>query len=90
MSEPWHFFWATGGLSAFLHNAPTYVVFFETATVLPAGGETLALTGGTENRQAPFPLSRDPNGCTRGTTRPLRRCDSVSTYPRAHPTTPSY
>jgi Na+/H+ antiporter NhaD/arsenite permease-like protein len=31
LSEPWHFFWATGSLSSFLDNAPTYVVFFETA-----------------------------------------------------------
>ena len=47
LSEPWHFFWATGGLSAFLDNAPTYVVFFETATVLPTSGETLELMGGS-------------------------------------------
>jgi Na+/H+ antiporter NhaD/arsenite permease-like protein len=32
---PWHFFWATGSLSSFLDNAPTYVVFFETAGSLP-------------------------------------------------------
>jgi Na+/H+ antiporter NhaD/arsenite permease-like protein len=32
---PWHFFWATGSLSSFLDNAPTYVVFFETAHSLP-------------------------------------------------------
>lgn len=25
--EPWQYFWATGGLSAFLDNAPTYVTF---------------------------------------------------------------
>ena len=25
--EPWHFFWATGLLSSFLDNAPTYLVF---------------------------------------------------------------
>ncbi len=31
LSNPWHFFWATGILSSFLDNAPTYVVFFETA-----------------------------------------------------------
>ena len=31
LTKPWHFFWATGGLSAFLDNAPTYVVFFTTA-----------------------------------------------------------
>ena len=26
--EPWQFFWATGALSSFLDNAPTYVTFF--------------------------------------------------------------
>ena len=31
LSEPWQFFWAAGGLSSFLDNAPTYAVFFETA-----------------------------------------------------------
>ena len=30
------FFWTTGILSSFLDNAPTYVVFFETAVSLPA------------------------------------------------------
>ncbi|MHC4128972.1 MAG: sodium:proton antiporter, partial [Planctomycetota bacterium] len=35
VNEPWEFFWATGSLSSFLDNAPTYVVFFETAKVLP-------------------------------------------------------
>ncbi|MEE8452505.1 MAG: sodium:proton antiporter, partial [Thermoguttaceae bacterium] len=37
LSTPTHFFWLTGGLSAVLDNAPTYVVFFETAKTL--GGE---------------------------------------------------
>lgn len=46
LSQPWHFFWATGGLSSFLDNAPTYVVFFETAKSLSPIGETLALTDG--------------------------------------------
>ncbi len=31
LTEPWHYFWVTGGLSAFLDNAPTYVVFGQTA-----------------------------------------------------------
>lgn len=31
LTQPWHFFWATGALSSFLDNAPTYVVFFQTA-----------------------------------------------------------
>ncbi len=46
LSKPWHFFWATGGLSSFLDNAPTYVVFFETARVLPETGDMVALAGG--------------------------------------------
>jgi Na+/H+ antiporter NhaD/arsenite permease-like protein len=39
LTQPWHFFWATGSLSSFLDNAPTYVVFFETAKTL--GGPNL-------------------------------------------------
>ena len=35
LSEPMQFFWLTGGLSSVLDNAPTYVVFFETAKTLP-------------------------------------------------------
>jgi len=31
VSEPWHFFWATGLLSSFLDNAPTYLTFAATA-----------------------------------------------------------
>jgi len=46
LSKPWHFFWATGGLSAFLDNAPTYVVFFETAKTLPGGVNPLHLAPG--------------------------------------------
>jgi Na+/H+ antiporter NhaD/arsenite permease-like protein len=34
LEAPWHFFWATGTLSAFLDNAPTYVVFFQVADTL--------------------------------------------------------
>ncbi|MCL2711321.1 MAG: sodium:proton antiporter [Planctomycetaceae bacterium] len=34
LKEPMLFFWATGSLSAVLDNAPTYVVFFETARSL--------------------------------------------------------
>ncbi len=31
-----HFFWATGGLSSVLDNAPTYLVFFKAAQAMPA------------------------------------------------------
>jgi Na+/H+ antiporter NhaD/arsenite permease-like protein len=36
LSSPSHFFWASGALSSFLDNAPTYVVFFETAGSIPS------------------------------------------------------
>jgi Na+/H+ antiporter NhaD/arsenite permease-like protein len=31
ITQPWHFFWATGGLSSVLDNAPTYLTFFSMA-----------------------------------------------------------
>jgi len=37
INSPAKFFWATGSLSSFLDNAPTYVVFFETAKAMAAG-----------------------------------------------------
>ncbi len=40
MNQSWHFFWATGSLSSFLDNAPTYVVFFKLAKELPEGEMT--------------------------------------------------
>jgi len=30
LTQPWHYFWVTGGLSGFLDNAPTYLVFAQT------------------------------------------------------------
>ncbi len=46
INKPWHFFWATGSLSSFLDNAPTYVVFFELGKVMPAGADVVPLAGG--------------------------------------------
>jgi Na+/H+ antiporter NhaD/arsenite permease-like protein len=40
VSEPWHYFWLTGGLSAFLDNAPTYVTF---ATMASGSSDYLRL-----------------------------------------------
>jgi Na+/H+ antiporter NhaD/arsenite permease-like protein len=40
LDTPREFFWATGWLSSVLDNAPTYLVFFKTAQVLPTGGNT--------------------------------------------------
>ncbi len=39
LTSPTQFFWFTGSLSSVLDNAPTYVVFFETAKTL--GGENI-------------------------------------------------
>ncbi|MHC5003936.1 MAG: sodium:proton antiporter [Planctomycetota bacterium] len=49
LNQPWHFYWLTGGLSAFLDNAPTYLVFFELGqTMQDGGGAMVALaTGGS-------------------------------------------
>jgi Na+/H+ antiporter NhaD/arsenite permease-like protein len=45
IAEPWHFFWATGLLSSFLDNAPTYLTMAATACGLegiPVEGRYLA------------------------------------------------
>jgi Na+/H+ antiporter NhaD/arsenite permease-like protein len=34
LSQPWHFFWASGSLSSFLDNAPTYLTFTAAASGL--------------------------------------------------------
>jgi Na+/H+ antiporter NhaD/arsenite permease-like protein len=34
MDQPWQFFWASGGLSSFLDNAPTYITMAATAAGL--------------------------------------------------------
>jgi len=41
IDTPTKFFWATGLLSSCLDNAPTYVVFFETAKTLPVTDATM-------------------------------------------------
>lgn len=47
VTEPWQFFWITGGLSSFLDNAPTYLVFMATAqSVAVAKGITTNLIVG--------------------------------------------
>ena len=44
LSSPMRFYWATGALSSFLDNAPTYVVFFETASSMTPAGAAGAVT----------------------------------------------
>ena len=53
LDAPWHYFWATGILSSFLDNAPTYLVFFQTAESLThePGEGILTLVGGEYIRQ---------------------------------------
>ena len=37
VTQPWQFFWYTGGLSSFLDNAPTYLTFFSLAESVTEG-----------------------------------------------------
>ena len=41
--EPWQFFWATGVLSSFLDNAPTYLVFLALAQGLGLADEVVGV-----------------------------------------------
>jgi len=43
LSEPWMYFWITGGLSSVLDNAPTYLVFFKLAEAGTPEGATGAM-----------------------------------------------
>jgi Na+/H+ antiporter NhaD/arsenite permease-like protein len=45
LSEPWQFFWATGALSSFLDNAPTYLVFMTTASAIETTAGVTTLIG---------------------------------------------
>jgi len=45
IASPQAFFWATGGLSSVLDNAPTYLVFFEAAGIDPSDGLTATESG---------------------------------------------
>ena len=44
LSAPWHYFWATGGLSSFLDNAPTYLAFTSVAQGQVGAASVGALT----------------------------------------------
>ncbi len=54
LTEPWHYFWATGSLSSFLDNAPTYVVFFETAKSVSVSNSSLVPTVSTTGIYLPY------------------------------------
>ncbi len=57
IDSPHKFFWATGGLSSFLDNAPTYLVFYETArSLVGMPGPFVASTGVPENLLIPISL----------------------------------
>ena len=45
IEQPWQYFWTTGGLSAFLDNAPTYVTFAAVACGKYAHCETAEQLG---------------------------------------------
>jgi Na+/H+ antiporter NhaD/arsenite permease-like protein len=56
LHEEWHFFWATGTLSSFLDNAPTYAVYFETAGAVSAHGMPVMENVKTATGVIPIPL----------------------------------
>lgn len=56
LTKPWQFFWATGGLSSFLDNAPTYVVYFKTAGTLAPEGMAMMGNVDTLLNTIPIPL----------------------------------
>jgi Na+/H+ antiporter NhaD/arsenite permease-like protein len=56
LHKPWHFFWATGTLSSFLDNAPTYAVYFATAGSLHESGMPLLCKVATATGVIPIPL----------------------------------
>lgn len=45
LTEPWQMFWATGALSSFLDNTPTYLVFMTTAGSLGASTGVSTIVG---------------------------------------------
>ncbi|TAH38525.1 MAG: sodium:proton antiporter [Planctomycetota bacterium] len=53
LHTPVQFFWATGALSSFLDNAPTYAVFFATARSV---AESAGMTGIVDGTGVPHPL----------------------------------
>ena len=54
LTQPWQYFWASGGLSSFLDNAPTYLTFTATAQgYLGLGGNIGALMSTTTAAGAP-------------------------------------
>jgi Na+/H+ antiporter NhaD/arsenite permease-like protein len=56
LAHAYQFFWATGLLSSFLDNAPTYVVYFQTAGTLAPAGMTLMQGVDTATGAIPIPL----------------------------------
>ena len=54
LTKSWHFFWATGVLSSFLDNAPTYLTFSSVAMGI------FHISG--EGTRALIPLLQDPRG----------------------------
>ena len=43
ITQPWQFFWATGSLSSFLDNTPTYLAFFSMAQGLGLNGDMMGI-----------------------------------------------
>jgi Na+/H+ antiporter NhaD/arsenite permease-like protein len=51
VTQPWQFFWASGGLSSFLDNAPTYLTFLSLAKGLNLTKDIVLNDGGGVSTQ---------------------------------------
>jgi len=56
LSEPWHFYYATGALSAFLDNAPTAISFYQLAYGLASAHTGTLVAGISEQLLAAISL----------------------------------
>ena len=52
VTEPWHFFWASGMLSSFLDNTPTYLTFFSLSQGLGGTADLVVIPARSCGRSA--------------------------------------
>ena len=78
LNEPKEFFWLSGCLSSVLDNAPTYVVFFETARAASEGKLQEAQASGDLEKAATIQAKLDEGAKESGVPIPLQLLAAVS------------
>ena len=78
LNEPKEFFWISGTLSSVLDNAPTYVVFFETARAASEGELEEAIKAGDSDKAATIQAAIDEGQRQAGVPIPLDLLIAVS------------